>query len=115
MRTVCVSVVAFSVDFSQLLSQSCTSAVCPRSFLCAWSLFLSVYVDDIEMTGKRQNKAPMWKKLMNIVDLEEPTSFLDHANWGCGQRTRPARARRFGVNRVETPGPDPKNRATSQR
>ena len=33
---VCVSFVAFSVDFSQLLSQSCTSAVCPRSFLCAW-------------------------------------------------------------------------------
>ena len=26
-----------------------------------------------------------------------------------GGRTRPARARRFGVNRVETPGADPKN------
>ena len=26
--------------------------------------FLSVYVDDIKMTGKKQNVAPMWKKLM---------------------------------------------------
>ena len=28
--------VAFSVVFSQLLGHSCTSAVCPKSFLCAW-------------------------------------------------------------------------------
>ena len=27
---------AFSVGFSQLLGHSCTSAVCPRSFPCAW-------------------------------------------------------------------------------
>ena len=27
-------------------------------------LFLSVYVDDVEMAGKKQNMAPMWKKLM---------------------------------------------------
>ena len=27
---------AFSEVFSQLSGQSCTSAVCPRSFLCAW-------------------------------------------------------------------------------
>ena len=27
-------------------------------------LFLSVYVDDIKMAGKKQNLAPMWKKLM---------------------------------------------------
>ena len=27
-------------------------------------LFLLVYVDDIEMAGKKQNMAPMWKKLM---------------------------------------------------
>ena len=32
-------------------------------------LFLSVYVDDIKMTGKKQNMAPMWKKLMKLVDL----------------------------------------------
>ena len=38
--------------------------------------FLSVYVDDIEMAGKKQNLSPMWKKLMKLVDLGEPTSFL---------------------------------------
>ena len=26
-------------------------------------LFLSVYVDDIKLAGKKQNMAPMWKKL----------------------------------------------------
>ena len=36
-RELCaVSFVAFSVGFSQLLGHSCTSAVCPRSFPCAW-------------------------------------------------------------------------------
>ena len=39
-------------------------------------LFLSVYVDDIKMAGKKQNMAPMWKKWMKNVDLDEPTSFL---------------------------------------
>ena len=38
------------------------------------------------MAGKKQNKAPMWKKLMKNVDLDEPTSFLDHVNLGCTQR-----------------------------
>ena len=46
-------------------------------------LFLSVYVDDIKMAGKNQNLAPMWKKLMKNVDLDEPTSFLDHVYLGC--------------------------------
>ena len=41
-------------------------------------LFLSVYVDDFEMAGKKQNMAPMWKKEMKNDDLDEPTSFLDH-------------------------------------
>ena len=49
-------------------------------------LFLSVYVDDIKMGGKKQNLAPMWKKLMKDVDNEEPTSFLDHVYLGCTQR-----------------------------
>ena len=38
------------------------------------------------MVGKTQNLAPMWKKLMKHVDLDEPTSFLDHKNLGCTQR-----------------------------
>ena len=30
--------------------------------------------------------APMWKKLMKHVDLDEPKSFLDHEHLGCTQR-----------------------------
>ena len=41
-------------------------------------LFLSVYVDDIKLAGKKQNLDPMWKVLNKEVDLGEPTSFLDH-------------------------------------
>ena len=32
------------------------------------------------------NMAPMWKKLMKQVDLDGPSSFLDHENLGCTQR-----------------------------
>ena len=49
-------------------------------------LFLSVYMDDIKMAGENQNMAPMWKKLMKNVDLDEPTSFLYHVYFGCTQR-----------------------------
>ena len=49
-------------------------------------LFLSVYVHDIRMAGRKQNTAPMWKKLMKLVDPGEPTSFLDHVYFGCTQR-----------------------------
>ena len=49
-------------------------------------LFLSVYVDDIKMTGKKQNINPMWKVLNKEVDLGGPASFLDHVYLGCTQR-----------------------------
>ena len=49
-------------------------------------LFLSVYVDDIKLAGKKQNLNPMWKVLNKEVDLAEPTSFLDHVYLGCTQR-----------------------------
>ena len=49
-------------------------------------LFLSVYVDDIKLAGKKQNIEPMWKLLNKEVDLGEPTSFLDHVQLGCTQR-----------------------------
>ena len=49
-------------------------------------LLLSENVDDIKMTGKEQNLAPTWKKKMKNVDLDEPTSFLDHVYFGCTQR-----------------------------
>ena len=53
-------------------------------------LFLSVHVDDIEMAGKKQNMAPIWKKLMNMWTLTNPHHFLTmctkdalsvNANW----------------------------------
>ena len=37
------------------------------------------------MAGKKQKMAPMWKRSMNNVDLDEPISFLDHENLGCTQ------------------------------
>ena len=49
-------------------------------------LFLSVYVDDINLAGKKQNIDPMWKVLNKEVDEGEPTSFLDHVYLGCTQR-----------------------------
>ena len=49
-------------------------------------LFLSVYVDDIKLAGKKQNINPTWKVLMKDVDKREPTSFLDHVYLGCTQR-----------------------------
>ena len=51
-------------------------------------LFLSVYVDDIKLAGKKHNIDPMWKVLNKEVDLGEPTSFLDHVYLGCTQVAR---------------------------
>ena len=45
-----------------------------------------MYVDDINLAGKKQNIDPMWKVLNKEVDLGEPTSFLDHVCLGCSQR-----------------------------
>ena len=49
-------------------------------------LFLSVYVDDIKLAGKKQNINLMWKALNKEVELGEPTSFFDHVYLGCTQR-----------------------------
>ena len=49
-------------------------------------LFLSVYVDDIQLAGKKPNIDPVWRVLNKEVDLGEPTSFLDHVYLGCTQR-----------------------------
>ena len=45
-----------------------------------------MYVDDIKVAGKTENMKPTLKILMKDVDLEEPTSFLDHVYLGCTQR-----------------------------
>ena len=50
-------------------------------------LFMSVYVDDKKKRlGRNKNTDPMWKVLMKVVDLGEPTSFFDHVYLGCTQR-----------------------------
>ena len=37
-----------------------------------------MYVD-----GKKQNIDPMWKVLLEAVDLGQPTFFFDHVHFGC--------------------------------
>ena len=37
------------------------------------------------MVGEKQKMAPMWQKLMQDVDLEEPAWFHDHVHLGCAQ------------------------------
>ena len=49
-------------------------------------LFLSVYVDDIELAGKKQNLDPMLNIFMKEVDLGDPTSILDHVYFGSTHR-----------------------------
>ena len=49
-------------------------------------LFLSVYLEDIKLVGKKQNNDPMWNVLIKQVDFGEPTSFFDHVYLGCSQR-----------------------------
>ena len=56
------------------------------SFIAKQGSFLFEYVDDIKMDGRKENMAPMWKKLMKLVDIDEPTSFLDLVYMGCAQR-----------------------------
>ena len=48
-------------------------------------LFLSVFVDDIKLAGKKQNINLMWEVLNKEVDLGEQTSFFDHVYLGCTQ------------------------------
>ena len=45
-----------------------------------------MYVDDINLSGKKQNINPTCKVLMKEFDLGEPTSFFDHVYLGCTQR-----------------------------
>ena len=47
--------------------------------------FLSVYMDDMKLAGKKQNIDPIGKLLNKEVDLGEPTSFLDHEYLVCTQ------------------------------
>ena len=55
-------------------------------FIVKKGLFLSVYVDDIKLAGKKQSLDPTWKLPNKEVDMGEPTSSLDHVYLGCTQR-----------------------------
>ena len=69
---------------------SCAATVFFSGINSAWvfcgRVFLSVYVEDIKLAGKTENKKPTWKILMKDVDLGEPISFLDHVYLGCTQK-----------------------------
>ena len=50
-------------------------------------LFLSVYVDDIKLAGKKQNIEPMWKVFNKEVDLGEPNMFPGSCILGLHSKT----------------------------
>ena len=50
-------------------------------------IFLSAYVDDYKMAGKKENIAPMWATLRaNGLELEESVSLKSNVYLGCAQR-----------------------------
>ena len=48
-------------------------------------LFLSVYVDDFKMVGKKENLLKMWETMRKYVDLEPETELSDNVYLGCNQ------------------------------
>ena len=49
-------------------------------------LFLSVYVDDFKMSGKKQSLAAMWDKRGEHLELDKPTPMPDNVYLGCAQK-----------------------------
>ena len=49
-------------------------------------LFLSVYVDDLKMAGKKENLAPMWELLQKHLTLDPPSKMVDNQYLGSTQR-----------------------------
>ena len=53
----------------------------------AKQLFLSCYVDDFRMAGKKENVAPMWDSLRKEgIDLGPPVPLKQNVYLGCGQK-----------------------------
>ena len=50
-------------------------------------LFLSVYVDDFKMAGKKEKFAPMWATLRKKIDLEPPVPMDGNVYLGCIQQS----------------------------
>ena len=49
-------------------------------------LFLSVYVDDLKMVGKKENMEPMWAELRKHLNLDPPSKMIDNQYLGSTQR-----------------------------
>ena len=49
-------------------------------------LFLSIYVDDFKMAGKKENLAPMWTELRKTLNLEPPVPMSGNTYLGCQQQ-----------------------------
>ena len=49
-------------------------------------LFLSAFVDDAKMDGRKQNMDSMWKTRHKEVNLEDPTPLIDPLYLGCTER-----------------------------
>ena len=57
------------------------------SLCTSWKRIILICVCGSHQIGwKEQHIVPMWKVLNKEVDLEEPTSLLDHQDLGCTQR-----------------------------
>ena len=54
-----------------------------------YKLFLSVYVDDFKMAGKKSSLAPMWEKLQKVLDLDPPVKMDGSTYLGCRQKDIP--------------------------
>ena len=46
-------------------------------------MFLSVYLDNIKMVGRKESWAPMWATLRKMIELEDPTPSIDDAFLEC--------------------------------
>ena len=80
-----------------MLQKLCTDAIINEGFekVPGWEclfmhksqqLFLSVYVDDFKMAGKKENLAPMWTALRKRLELDPETPMNNSVYLGCGQR-----------------------------
>ena len=49
-------------------------------------LFLSIYVDDIKLAGRKENLMPMLEQLSKHLDLDPPVPLENSVYLGCGQQ-----------------------------
>ena len=49
-------------------------------------LFLSVYVDDFKMAGRKSSIKPMWEKIRSVLDIDPPQHITESTYLGCRQK-----------------------------